>query len=112
MVRKARRIHGELTPDEQARVEETRALIKEELPLLIQRQRLAKAAEEEDTFSGELRRRIHRGGIPITQIAKRSGISLTELDEFLTAERTLPSSVIDQLVEILGCKLVAVEEVK
>jgi plasmid maintenance system antidote protein VapI len=73
---------------------------------------LAEAAQNEDTFSGELRRRIHRGGMPITQIAKRSGISLTELDEFITGERTLSSSVIDQLVEILGCKLVPVEEVK
>lgn len=109
MARKARRVSFELTPEQQAQLKEWRTQIEEELPELIQRHRMAKAAEEEDTFSGELRRRIHRGGIPITEIARRCNLELKELDEFLTGERTLPSNAIDQLVEILGCKLVSVE---
>lgn len=112
MVRKARRVKVELTPEQQAQLKEWRAQIEEELPHLIERHRMAKAAEEEDTFSGELRRRIHRGGIPITEIARQCNVELRDLDEFLTGERTLPSSVIDQLVQVLGCKLVPVEEQK
>ena len=109
MVKKARRIYRELTSEEQTHLEEVRALAKEELPQLIERHRLAEIAQEEDTFSGELRRRIHKSDVPITEIARQCGTGLTELDEFLTGERTLPSSVIDQLVEILGCKLVPIE---
>ena len=109
MVREARRVYRELTAEEQARLEQAREQIKEELPLLIERQRMAKAAQEEDTFSGELRRRIHNSDILISEIARRCGIGLLELDEFLTGERTLPSNIINQLVEILGCKLVSIE---
>jgi len=112
MVRRARRIYRELTPEQKAQLKEWRAQIEEELPDLIERHRMAKAAEEEGTFSGELRRQIHRGGVPITELARKSGIELTELDEFLTGERTLPSSTIDRIVEVLGCRLVPVEEVK
>lgn len=106
MKREARRIYRELTPEEQARLERAREQVTEELPELIERHQMAKDAEQEDTFSGELRRRIHRSGIPISQIAGECSIDLTELDEFLTGERTPPSDVIDRLVEVLGCKLV------
>jgi hypothetical protein len=109
MARRTRRICRELTPEEQARVKRLREQIADELPDLIRRDQMRKDAADEDTFSGELRRRIHRGGVPITEIIRRSGIDPIDLDEFLTGERTLPSSDIDQLVEVLGCKLVSVE---
>ena len=106
MVRKSRRITRELTTDEQSRLERQRVQIAEELPDLIQRNQLAKRAQAENTFSGELRRQIHTGGVPITEIARRANIDLTELDEFLTGERTLQSDVIDRLTAALGCELV------
>lgn len=109
MKREARRIYGELTPEEQSRLERLREQVAQELPDLIRRDQMRKDAAEEDTFSGELRRRIHKSNLPITELARRCDIDLVELDEFLTGERTLPSNVINQLVEILGCKLVSIE---
>lgn len=88
-----------------------REQIDQELPDLTRSDQLRKAAAEEDTFSGALRRAIHRHDLSLAQIASQCGISVEELDEFLTGERTVASSVIDRLVEILGCKLVPVEKV-
>jgi len=109
MRREARRIYRQLTPDEQQRLERARAAVAQELPDLMRRDQLRTDAAKEDTVSGALRRRIHRGGIPVTEIAERCGVELRELDEFLTGERTLPSDVIDRLVDILDCKLVPAE---
>lgn len=105
MVRKVRRIYRELTPDEQARLEQSRAQVEEELPQLIERHRLAKAAAEQDTFSGELRRRIHEGDFSITELARRCGIDPVQLDQFLTGEGTLQSDVIGRLVNVLRLTL-------
>ena len=108
-VREARRIHRELTPEEQARLQKERAQIAEELPQLIERGQRAKIAAEEETFSGELRRRIHKSGMPISHIAKQCNVDVMELDEFLTGDKTLSSEVINRLVETLGCKLVLIK---
>ena len=108
MVREARRIHRELTPEEQARLERYREQVAQELPDLIARDRLRKAASEEDTASGALRRAIHKSDLLLPQIADRVGITLLELDRFLTGEATLPSDVIDRLAESVGCRLVQV----
>lgn len=110
MVREVRRIHRELTADERERIELARAQIAEELPDLIERNRLRKAAQDEESFSGELRRMIHKSDLLLPEIARQATIDLIELDEFLTAERTLPSDTIDRLVEVLGGKLVGVEQ--
>jgi hypothetical protein len=107
MKREARRVYREQTPEEQLRLQGLREQVAQELPDLIQRDQLRKNAAEEETLSGALRRAIHKGDVPITEIARRCEIGFVELDEFLTGERTLPSSVIDRLVEILGCKLVS-----
>ena len=109
MKREARRVYRELTPEEQSRLERLREQVKQELPELTRRDQLRKNAVQEDTPSGALRRAIHKSDILISEIARRSGIGLLELDEFLTGERTLPSNIINQLVEILGCKLVSIE---
>ena len=108
MVREARRIHRELTPDEQARLERYREQVAHELPDLIARDQLRKTASEADTPSGALRRAIHKSDLLLPQIANHAGISLLELDEFLTGEATLPSDVIDRLAEAVGCRLVQV----
>src|SRR3990172_8227094 len=108
MKREARRVYREQTPEEQSRLKQLREQVAQELPYLIQRDQLRKNAAEEDTLSGALRRAIHKDDVPITEIVRRAGISFEELDEFLTGEKTLPSSTLDKLVEILGCRLVSV----
>ena len=108
MVREARRIHRELSPDEQARLARYREQVARELPDLIALDQLRKNASEEDTASGALRRAIHQSDLPLPQIADRVGISLLELDRFLTGEATLASDVIDRLAEAVGCRLVQV----
>ena len=82
-----------------------------ELPELVRSDQMRKTAAEEDTFCGALRRAIHRHDLSLTQIAGQCGISIEELDEFLTGEREMASRVIDRLVEVLGCRLVSEEKV-
>ncbi len=82
-----------------------REQVAQELPDLIRTDQLRKTAAEEDTFSGALRRAIHRHDLSLTQIAPQCGISVEDLDEFLTGERTLGSDIIDRLAALLGCTL-------
>jgi hypothetical protein len=96
-----------LPPEHQARITKARELIAAELPdLIIREQRLREAAGE-STFSGELRRAIHRGDRDLIDLAKLAGITPIQLSEFLTGERTLRSDVIDRLMAAVGCHLVA-----
>lgn len=112
MAREARRTYRQATAEETARLQQGRDETAQELPELIRTDQLRKSATEEDTFSGALRRAIHKHDLSLTQIAGQCGLSVEELDMFLTGERELPSSVIDRLVDVLGCKLVFVEPVK
>jgi len=89
-----------------------REQVAEELPDLIRTDEMRMKAAQEDTLSGALRRAIHSHVLSLTQIAQQCGVSVVELDFFLTGERELPSSVIDRLVEVLGCKLISAEPVK
>src|SRR5262245_15184781 len=100
--RQARRITGELTAAQQEALKQVREQVAKELPELIARDRLRKEAAEETTLSGELRRGVHASELSITQIAARTGISLSALDQFLTGERTLRSDVLDRLAKTLG----------
>jgi hypothetical protein len=104
MAREARRTFREATAEENARLEQVRQEVAKELPELIRSDRLRKAAAEEDTFSGALRRAVHKHELSLDQIARRTGISEDELDDFLTGEKSLPSHVIDRLVQALGWK--------
>jgi hypothetical protein len=101
----AKRITRELTPEEQARLHRQRELIAEELPDLIQRDRMRKEAQEEPTLSGELRRAVHASELSLSSIASQAGIAPIMLDEFLTGERTLRSDVLDRLANALGFRL-------
>jgi len=87
-------------------MQRAREEIVQELPDLTRTDQMRKTAAEEDTLSGALRRAIHKHDLSLTQIAKYCAISVDELDEFLTGENDLPSSVIDRLVNVLGCELV------
>lgn len=102
---KITRSFRELTPREKKRIELARKKIAAELPDLIRRHKLAVEAAKEDTLSGAVRQAIHRFGMPLTELARRVGIGSTALDEFLTAERTLRSDVLDRLVKVLGLRV-------
>ena len=77
----------------------------EELPDLIKKDALRKKARGEHTFSGELRRAIQASELSLSAIARKVHLTLLSLDDFLTGEGTLPSDVIDRLVEVLGYEL-------
>jgi hypothetical protein len=104
-IRIRRRIHGKLTAAQQKRLEKARAKIADELPELIRRNHLAFQARKEKTFSGQLRRAIHAFPTSPMKIAERAGIAWSDLDDFLTGEKTIPSDAIDRLVKVLKLKL-------
>ena len=100
-----RRIHGTLTPAQKRRVQKVQKLIAEELPDLIRRNQLRFDARKEKTFSGALRRAIHAYPLSPMKIAAKADIPWSELDVFLTGEKTLPSDAIDRLVKVVKLKL-------
>lgn len=101
----ANRISRELSSQERDRLESLREQISQELPDLIARDRLRRAAEQEPTISGVLRRAIHRGDQPLHMVARNVGVTPLALDEFLTGEAALPSDVMDKLAALFGYEL-------
>ena len=96
-----------LPPEQQTRIAHAREQIAAELPDLIARERQMREAAEEHTFSGELRRAIHRGERDLISLATLVGITPIQLSEFLTGQRTLRSDVLDRLVAAVGGHFVA-----
>lgn len=101
--KETRRITRQLSPADKERLKKRQKQIADELPELIKRDQIRKHACEETTLSGELRRAIQASPLSLTVIAKQSGISQRILDDFLTADQTLSSDVLDRLAAILGC---------
>jgi hypothetical protein len=93
---------AEPTPAELTRLREIRESIAEELPDLIARDQLRRAAREERSISGAVRDAIHRSKMPLHTIAIKVGLSPVELDEFLTGERTLRSDALDRLAAAIS----------
>jgi transcriptional regulator with XRE-family HTH domain len=91
--------HASPEPLEQLRRE--RALIAEEMGELSQRHDWMVEAKGEETFSGHLRRAIHRSGRLVGEIAAEAGVSSQTLCEFLEGTRTLRSDVLDRLAQAL-----------
>ncbi len=100
-----RRIFGTLSKRKQEALEKVRRQIKQELPELIKKGELLRKAQQEPTFSGELRRAIHSSRFLLPIIGQKAKVSLVVLDKFLIGEKPLPSDVIDRLVEVLGYRL-------
>lgn len=94
-----------MSDEQRAAWQEACREVEAELPDLIVRNRLATAAAAEATVSGELRRAIHAGPSSLEKIADCVGVSVLELDQFLTGERSLPSHVMDRLAAELGYEL-------
>ena len=96
----------ELTPERLAHLAEARQQIATELPDLVAREQRMREAAEDETFSGELRRAIHRGDRDLISLAGVVGTTPVHLSEFLAGDRTLRSDKLDRLVLALGAKLV------
>jgi hypothetical protein len=96
------RIYRQFTPEERARWEKARDEALALRPQLIEKGRRLRDASREPTFSGALRSAIHRHVKPLPVIASEAGVAVSELDEFLTGERTLRSDAIDRLAKTLG----------
>jgi len=66
------------------------------------------AALEEPGFSGDLRRAIVASREEHNDLARELEIDSTLLEEFLDGDASLPTAVVDRLVELLGLKLTAI----
>lgn len=95
-----------LTAEQQARLQQQRALIAAELPQLQAKLERMHEAQQEPSLSGQLRQAIHHSGKLITQIASEAGITIQQLSEFLAGDRTLRSDILDRLAAIVGGALV------
>jgi len=87
------------------RLRRDRALIAEELPELCERHERMVEAKGEDTFSGHLRRAIHRSGRIVRDLAAEAGVSSQVLCGFLEGTRTLRSDVLDRLAQAVHAKI-------
>lgn len=98
----------ESMPAEIDRLRMLRESIAKELPILIARDQLRKAAREDRSISGAVRDVIHRSDLPLQAIATKAGLSPVEVDEFLTGERTLRSDILDRLAAVTQNQAAAV----
>src|SRR5438046_2339753 len=108
-VHKAKRISVKESAISKRQLEKWRAQIADELPDLIRRNKLADHAMKEKTFSGRLRRAIHKFPRSPMRIAESAEVSWDDLDDFLTGENTLPSDALDRLVKTVKLKLPGVK---
>ena len=96
-----------MTPEERARwqanVEEHEA---EREEVAGEMERFQRAAAE-DSFSGHLRQAIHRSGVPMVLICRRSGIEWETLRAFLAGESPLVADVIDRIAAVIPLDVVA-----
>ncbi len=104
-----KRTYGTLSEAESRRLKKEQAAIAKELPDLVRRNQMCFDARKEKTFSGALRRAIHQFPLSPMKIAERAEITWDEIDAFLTGEQTLPSDVIDRLVQVVKLKLPTVK---
>lgn len=98
-----------LSPENAQRLQDLAAAVDAERPEINARLDRLRAAAEEDSFSGELRRAIH--AFPRTHhqflpaLLEQTGISQSELRMFLLGEGALSSYAIDRLVAVLKLHL-------
>lgn len=82
-----------ISPELNEQLRRDRARIAAEFPELTERHVRMMEAQAEDTFSGHLRRAVHRSGRLVREVAADAGISSQTLCEFLEGTRTLRSDV-------------------
>lgn len=98
-----------LTPEQQERLQRQRDLIAAEQPRFQEKLERIHEAKQEPSLSGRLRQAIHHSGRVPTQLAAEAGITVRQLDEFLSGDRTLRSDVLDRLSAAVGASLVVAE---
>ena len=87
-----------------------RALIVAEIGELAERHDRMVEAKGEETFSGHLRRAIHRSGRLVRDIAAEAGVSSQILCDFLEGTRTLRSDVLDRLAQAVHATISVVPQ--
>ena len=98
-----------LSPADSQRLRDIATQVESERPEIDARLDRLRAAAEEDTFSGELRRAIH--AFPRTHhqfipaLCTQTRLTSEELRDFLLGEAVLPSNAIDRLVAVLKLHL-------
>ena len=86
-----------ITPELRERWERARKETEAELPELFELGRQMREAQSEDTLSGQLRRAVHASRRELAEIAAAAGISLSQLNGFLSGKQTLRSDVMDRI---------------
>jgi len=94
-----------VSPELNEQLRRDRARIADEFPELTERHDRMMEAQAEDTFSGHLRRAVHRSGRLVREIAADAGISSQTLCEFLEGTRTLRSDVLDRLAQAVDAAI-------
>jgi DNA-binding phage protein len=94
-----------IPPEQLEQLRRDRAAIADELPDLVERHDRMVEAGAEDTFSGHLRRAVHRSGRLAREIAADAGISSQVLCEFLEGTQTLRSDVLDRVAQAVGAAI-------
>lgn len=96
-----------LTPDGASRYRQLRSQIEAERPSIRERRDAQEQAEQEPGFSGDLRRAITAACRPSHELAAAAGVDVQQFEEFRAGRATLPSDVIDRLVDVLELRLTA-----
>ena len=106
--RKSRSVHTQFTPEERDRWQHA---VEEELNAradnLARLPRL-RAALEEDNVSGQLRRAIVAGAMPLPVPASRAAVPVRVLDDFMAGDAPLDSDALARIATVLGYELTPV----
>src|SRR5581483_8100131 len=89
-------------------IERIEQQVNAELPEILERQRRKQIAREEQSVSGELRRAVHDSNLRYPQIARLSGVSMEELDDFMTGE-PVALKTFERLAAAMNCHLVSAQ---
>ncbi len=102
-----------LSAEESARLRTLALAIESERPEIDARLRRMRAAADEPTFSGQLRRAIHalhQQEMFLPTLLDRAHVSWDVLEPFLLGDALLSGDVIDRLVDVLQLELHAKTE--
>lgn len=101
------RVRIDLTPEQQP--EYAQAVAEEEASIAAHRERCHKRqqAAQEPGFSGDLRRAINAARRLSRELAAQLGIDVQLLEDFRCRDATLPTDVVDRLVDVLHLRLMA-----
>lgn len=72
--------------------------------------RLMRLAASEESFTGRLRRAIHKAPMLLPDLCERAGIGVSSIGGFLRGEEDLDSATIDRLVTVLGWSAIVAAE--